>query len=127
MKSHIITDEEIELMKVAALPNRPTAPPEYGGNGYTAKEMKEAFDKLPLYLVARLNDLIDDIGTDSSDSVANSIKLGLAGGMTLSEFVSLFESGEILGMIPVGEDTLLGYMQKIRRDVDKCLADLGIE
>ena len=61
MNTEKITDSEIEQLKVASLPSRPTAPPSFGGRGYTAKEMKEAFDKLPLFIIGRLNSLIDDI------------------------------------------------------------------
>ena len=61
MNTEKITDSEIEQLKVASLPSRPTAPPSFGGRGYTAKEMKEAFDKLPLFIIARLNSLIDDV------------------------------------------------------------------
>ena len=126
MKSHTITNEEIEALKVASLPNRPTAPEEYGGHGFTAKEMKEAFDRLPLYLVDRLNDLIDAIETERSDSVLRSIKLGVGNGMTLYDFLLLFETGQILSIIPMGDENLSFYLVRLRRDVDRCLAALGL-
>lgn len=127
MKSHTITNEEIEALKVASLPNRPTAPEEYGGHGFTAKEMKEAFDRLPLYLVDRLNDLIDDIETESSDSILRSVKLGVGNGMTLYDFLLLFETGQILSIIPMGDENLSFYLVRLRRDVDRCLAALGLD
>ena len=43
-----ILDSEISGLKVASLPTRPTAPQSFGGKGFTAAEMKAAFDKLPL-------------------------------------------------------------------------------
>ena len=61
MNTEKITESEIEELKISSLPSRPTAPPSFGGKGYTAKEMKEAFDKLPLFIIERLNSLIDDI------------------------------------------------------------------
>lgn len=61
MKSKRITEDEIKTLKVAYLPLRPTAPSTNGGLGYTASQMKAAFDKLPLFLVDRVNDLIDDL------------------------------------------------------------------
>ena len=51
MKSKKITDGDINDKKVASLPTRPTAPAAFGGKGYTATELKEAFDSLPLFLV----------------------------------------------------------------------------
>ncbi len=63
MTTSKITDSEIESLKVASLPTRPTAPTAFGGKGYTATEMKEAFDKLPLKIIENFNALIDDIAT----------------------------------------------------------------
>ena len=127
MKSHTITNEEIEALKVASLPNRPTAPEEYGGHGFTAKEMKAAFDRLPLYLVERFNDLIDDIETESSDSILRSVKLGLGNGMTLYDFLLFFETGQILSIIPFGEENLSYYLVRLRRDIDRCISALGLD
>lgn len=61
MNTNNITDSEIEELKVSNLPTRPTAPEYYGGANYTAKEMKMAFDRLPLFIIERLNSLIDDV------------------------------------------------------------------
>lgn len=61
MNSKKITARDIADLKISALPTRPTAPQAFGGKGYTATEMKEAFDRLPLYIVDRYNELIDDI------------------------------------------------------------------
>ena len=127
MKSHTITNEEIEALKVASLPNRPTAPEEYGGQGFTAREMKEAFDRLPLYLVDRLNDLIDDIETESSDSILRSVKLGVGNGMTLYDFLLFFETGQILSIIPISEESLSYYLIRLRRDIDRCMSALGLD
>ena len=62
MNTKKITDSEIESLKVASLPTRPTAPTAFGGKGYTATQMKEAFDKLPLRIISEFNLLIDEIG-----------------------------------------------------------------
>lgn len=61
MTTQKITDSEIEPLKVASLPTRPTAPTAFGGKGYTATEMKEAFDKLPLRIIKEFNSLIGEI------------------------------------------------------------------
>lgn len=61
MKTNKITDSEIESLKIASLPTRPTAPTAFGGKGYTATEMKAAFDRLPLRICEAFNSLIDDV------------------------------------------------------------------
>ncbi|MBQ8381341.1 MAG: hypothetical protein IJY18_05550 [Clostridia bacterium] len=61
MKTSKITESEIADLKISSLPTRPTAPASFGGRGYTAKDMKAAFDKLPLFIIERLNSVIDDI------------------------------------------------------------------
>ena len=56
-----ISDSETESLKIASLPTRPTAPTAFGGKGYTATEMKEAFDKLPMRIIKEFNSLIEEI------------------------------------------------------------------
>ncbi|MBR5139611.1 MAG: hypothetical protein IKV16_01025 [Clostridia bacterium] len=56
-----ILDSEIESLKVASLPTRPTAPTAFGGKGYTSAEMKAAFDKLPLRIIEEFNTLVGEI------------------------------------------------------------------
>lgn len=56
-----ILDSEIESLKVASLPTRPTAPTAFGGKGYTSTEMKAAFDKLPLRIIEEFNTLVGEI------------------------------------------------------------------
>ena len=61
MNTTKILPSEITQLKVASLPSRPTASADVGGRGYTATQMKEAFDRLPLFIIERLNDLIDEL------------------------------------------------------------------
>lgn len=61
MNAKKIYDSEIESKKISSLPTRPTASTAFGGKGYTATEMKEAFDLLPLHIVSAFNTLIGDI------------------------------------------------------------------
>lgn len=56
-----ILPSEIADIKISSLPTRPTAPTSFGGKGYTASDMKAAFDRLPLFIIERLNALIDDV------------------------------------------------------------------
>ena len=46
---------------MSSLPTRPTAPSAFGGSGYTATEMKAAFDRLPLKIIERFNLLLSEI------------------------------------------------------------------
>ncbi len=61
MQSKQISDSEISSLKIASLPTRPTAPEAYGGGGMTASDMKNAFDRLPLFIIEKFNLLIEDI------------------------------------------------------------------
>ena len=61
MNTKKITDSEIELLRVGSLPTRPTAPTAFGGKGYTATDMKAAFDKLPIRITEAFNSLIEEI------------------------------------------------------------------
>jgi hypothetical protein len=73
-KNHIFYSKfRLKSPKISSLPTRPTAPTAFGGKGYSATEMKEAFDRLPLYVAERLNSLIDDIESGSlADLIAES-------------------------------------------------------
>ena len=57
-----ITRTEAETLGVSSLPNRPSAPSLYSGEALTAKELRAAFDRLPLLVAERLNALIDALG-----------------------------------------------------------------
>ena len=61
MTTNLISHDEIASLKVENLPTRPTAPEYFGGLGYSAREMKAAFDKLPLFIIDVLNSLIEDV------------------------------------------------------------------
>ncbi len=60
MYTPIIEESEIKDLLVSSLPTRPTAPSAFGGKGFSVAEMKEAFDKLPLFIVEKFNTLIND-------------------------------------------------------------------
>lgn len=126
MKAKAITETEIAEYKIASLPTRPTAPTEYGGRGYTSVQMKEAFDALPLYVISRFNELMDDITADSTDGIIHEIKLGFGDGMTLYELVDRMLNGNLLALVSMGDGSLDEYLAKLRTDVDRCMTELGI-
>ena len=78
-----ITDSEISERLVASLPTRPNAPTSFGGRGFSAAEMKSAFDRLGLLIAERFNALLDDI---QSGSLAAELRVG---DYTLEELLTL--------------------------------------
>ena len=118
MKTTKITNGDISDKTVSSLPTRPTAPRAFGGIGYTANDMKEAFDKLPLYIIDKFNSLIDDISAEPGDSITDEIKTGLGGG-TLREFFEDIISGKALKYIGCGDGTLEDFLSKLRDDIDR--------
>ena len=95
MKAKKIETEDIKEMLVSSLPTRPTAPKSQGGMGYGAAQMKCAFDRLPLYLVERYNELIEDIEKLGDDSLSAVIPTGIKDSHTLSDLFRDVESGAI--------------------------------
>ena len=101
-----ITAEEIEDLKVSSLPTHPTAPTAYGGKGYTAREMKEAFDKLPLFIIERFNALINDVKREGDGSLASSMPSGIRSNHTLADLLSDIKSGGLAAYLAVGNSSL---------------------
>lgn len=106
-------------MLIASLPTRPTAPGAFGGKGYTASQMKEAFDKLPTHIVDRLNSLIDDI---TSGDVCDAIPTGIEGAPVLAELLGAFVSGTLASLIKFRDTTLTAYLETLRADVDRLIS-----
>lgn len=121
MTTKIITDAEARELKISSLPSRPTAPAAFGGRGYTATEMKAAFDKLPELIISRLNALITDIGRTGDDSLAGAIPTGISDGHTLSRLIEDIQSGDFAGYLRVGDASLDSVISAIRES----LAALG--
>ena len=127
MKTTKITDAEIADIKVSALPTRPTAPAAFGGKGYTASELKAAFDRLPLYIVERFNALIDDINGTGGGDICDAVKTGIKDGHTLKELFSDIENGNLLDYMAGPSGTLAEYLAAIRADINKIAARVGVK
>ena len=123
MKATRITDAEIEAIAIASLPTRPTAPTAFGGRGYTATEMKAAFDKLPRLIAERLNSLIDDI-TDGS--IAGTMPTDIDGIETLADLYSSINDGSIASKIKIGGVSLPAMITKLQSDIDTLAGRVGI-
>jgi hypothetical protein len=118
MKAKKILNSDIKDIRIASLPSRPTAPKSHGGEGYSAKQMKEAFDKLPLYVVERYNELIDDITDEGSDSLAYSIPSGIKDGHTLGGLFDDVKSGELATYFSFLGKSLLSHVLSIYVELD---------
>lgn len=123
MKATKITDGEISDMKVSALPTRPTIPSAFGGRGYTATELKAAFDRLPLYIIEKYNELIDDI---SGTGILDAVKSGINDTHTLGDFFADVKSGNLLTYAAAPNGTLAEYLLELRADINKIADSLGI-
>ena len=108
MKVNKITEGEIATLKVSSLPSRPTAPGSFGGLGYTAGQMKAAFDRLPLYIIERLNDLIEAITKTGDDSLAAAVPTGIKEGHTLRDLIEDISSGNCAAYLTVLGEPLGG-------------------
>ena len=114
MTAQKISAEEIKDLKISSLPTHPNSPRAYGGKGYTANEMKEAFDKLPLFIIARLNALLDDISREGEGSVAENIKTGIKDSHTLARLFSDIKSGEMSSYLAVGKTSLAEALSSLK-------------
>ena len=110
MNTKKILSDEITDKTVASLPSRPTAPTSFGGKGYTASEMKAAFDRLPLFIIERFNMLLDDISSQDEGSLAAEIPTGIADGHTLSHLFTDIENGELANYLNLGDVTLSEFI-----------------
>lgn len=124
MKSQKILDSDIKSMKIASLPSKPTASLSFGGGGYTAAQVKDAFDKLPLYLVNKFNVLIEDILTFGEEGLAGAILTGIKDGHTLAGLLSDIGEGEAAEYLAVGEETLADFKRRIDTEMAQILSKL---
>ena len=123
MKTLKITEREIAPLKVASLPSRPTAPTAVGGRGYTATQMKEAFDRLPLLIVERFNGLLEDLGSD--EGICSVIPTGIREEHTLADLCEDLISGEACNYFTVSGESLATHLAKLRLELDIIERDMG--
>ena len=90
MKAQPILTTEIDYLKISSLPSRPTAPTAYGGRGLSSKEMRQAFDKLSLFIIERFNNLLSDV---ESGELAASLVVDSDEGTTLLDIVNALKGG----------------------------------
>ena len=113
-----ITDADISKIKVSSLPSRPTAPKSFGGAGYTATQLKEAFDRLPIYIISRFNELIDDLTREGEEGVLGSIPSGIEENHTLSDLLSDIVSGNFASYLTVLGGSLTDQLGGIKEELE---------
>ena len=126
MNTKKIIADDYEDLRVSSLPSRPTAPSSFGGRGYTASQMKAAFDRLPLFIIERFNSLLDDIRAEGEGSLASDIPTGIEEGHTLDELFADILNGRLAGYLSLGEGSLAEYADGCDEKFEKILCDLEI-
>ena len=119
MKARQIQPADIADILIASLPSRPTAPTSLGGKGYGASQMKEAFDKLPLYIVERYNELIADVSDLGEDSLASAIPTGIREGHSLNDLFVDIENGGIAGYLTFLGKSLSEHVYTLYEEIEE--------
>ena len=118
MKAKKILNSDIEHRLISSLPSHPTAPRSFGGRGFSATEMKEAFDKLPLHIVEEYNKLISDVVNFGEDSLAAAIPTGIKNGHSLHNLFEDVRSGELAAYFGILGKSLLSHLISIYSELD---------
>lgn len=119
MKAKKIFDSDISDILISSLPSRPTAPRALGGRGYGAGEMKEAFDRLPLYIIEQYNKLVDDVGRFGEDSLARAVPTGIKDGHSLHDLFEDVRTGELATYFGILGKSLLSHLISIYAELDR--------
>lgn len=118
MKAKKIFNSDVRDILISSLPARPTAPRAFGGRGFGAGEMKEAFDRLPLYIIERYNELLSDVTDLGENSLAGAIPTGIKENHTLSSLFEDIGSGELATYFGFLGKSLLSHMIGIYGELD---------
>lgn len=118
MKAKKIYNSDVRNILISSLPSRPTAPRAFGGGGLGADEMKAAFDRLPLYIIERYNELISDVNDLGDDSLAGAIPTGIKENHTLSSLFEDIGSGELATYFGFLGKSLLSHVIGIYGEID---------
>ena len=91
-----ITEDEVQALWVQRLPDTPNRTARFGTAGLSAREMKAAYDALPLRIVAHFNEVVDLIlGGEINEAIKTPT------GKTLSAFFHDVTSGELATYLTV--------------------------
>ena len=118
-----ITAGELKEGSIALLPTRPSLPSLYSGRSLGAKELREAFDKLPHLLAERFNALIESLGLyqegEALNCFAEALATGLSEGHSLADLFSDIQNGAFCEYMSAdGERTLAEVLSDLSGRVD---------
>ena len=119
MNSKIIEEYEVRDLKVSSLPTRPTAKEAFGGRGYSAKDMKAAFDRFPEYILTKLNLLIEDLLRQGEDSYVGSYKANENDNFNLQNVMEGISSGELADMIYIQGQSLASKIWELEYEIEE--------
>lgn len=119
MQAKKILNSDVRELLISSLPTRPTAPKSQGGRGYGVSEMKAAFDKLPLYIIERYNELISDVIRTGDDSLAAAIPSGIKDGHSLYTLFEDVRTGELATYFSFLGKSLLAHIITLYAEIDK--------
>ena len=122
MSAQKITSAEIEDRLIQNLPTRPNAPTSMGGKGYSAAELKAAFDSLPRLIAERYNELIDDLTSPDGSEIINAVKTGPAETDTLGAFFESIKDGTFLENIMIDGEVLIYYLRSLKSELEELKA-----
>lgn len=95
-----ITNTQIQGLGVQALATRPNDAARYGEGGLSAEQLKRKFDRLPEFIIDKVNELIDILTSSGDKDVRDYIKIGLNDGInTLADFVCSITDGKLANAI----------------------------
>ena len=107
-----ITATELHESSIATLPSRPSLPSLYSGRSLGAKELREAFDKLPHLLAERFNALIESLGLyregEALENFAEALATGLSEGHSLADLFDDVKSGALCEYMSADGERTLG-------------------
>ena len=118
MKAKKILNSDISHILISSLPSNPTAPVAYGGRGYSALDMKEAFDKLPLHIIDEYNKLLSDVEGFGEESLAGAIPTEIKDNHTLYNLFEDIKSGELATYFGILGKSLLSHLISIYAELD---------
>ena len=119
MNSKIIEEREVRELKVSSLPTRPTAREAFGGRGFSAGDMKAAFDRFPEYILAKLNLLIEDLLRQGEDSYVGSYKANENDNFNLQQVMEGITSGELADRIYVQGQSLASKIWELEYEIEE--------
>lgn len=101
----IIKPEAVETLGVSSLPTSPTSP-SANGSGYSATQMKQAFDRLSVHIIEHYNLLINALHSDPEVSIMAEMLTGISKEHTLSDLIRDITEGDFVYYLKLGNRSI---------------------